>query len=180
METKIAPDKVYSIDRNKADSSKDHIPGWGIDADPENDPTYPMKKWNGTDHERFNYEKAPQQRVDMEILHSIERPGITRVFGTSVPPTGLSGMIRRWAYQYSEATTAHWMGLIFADRINVVEGIVDDLRRGHIPNIFVERGWRGELKYNRKGFIRTAAIATAVTIGAIWLLSSNRKTRKVI
>src|SRR3954462_7823043 len=111
--------------KEMADRYKD-IPGWGIDADPENDPTYPMKHYNGADHERLNYEKAPQQPVDMEILQSVERPTITRVFGTSTPPKGLSGMIRRFAYKYSEATLAHWMTLILADRINVWEGWMED------------------------------------------------------
>src|SRR3954464_5066556 len=98
MENKPEPDKVYSIDRTMASKSKDHIPGWGIDADPENDPTYPMKHWNGADYERFNYEKPPQQPQHIEVLHSIERPGITRVFGTSTPPKGLSGSLRRYAF----------------------------------------------------------------------------------
>src|SRR5689334_13052187 len=84
-------------DRNMGDRVKD-IPGWGMDADPENDPTYPMKHRTGADHDRLNYEKAPQQPIDREILHSIERPGVTRVFGTSTPPSGLSGVVRRFAY----------------------------------------------------------------------------------
>src|SRR6478735_2079020 len=87
--------------RNMMDDRTKDIPGWGMDADPENDPTYPMKRSNGADHERLNYEKAPQQRQDIEIFHSIERPGITRVFGTSTPPSGLSGAVRRYAYKYS-------------------------------------------------------------------------------
>src|SRR5690349_1030352 len=82
------------VNRNMAGLTK-NIPGWGMDADPENDPAYPMKHTNGADHERLNYEKAPQQPQDMEILHSVERPGITRVFGTSTPPSGLSGAVRR-------------------------------------------------------------------------------------
>jgi hypothetical protein len=32
-----------NMDRSIAESYKD-IPGWGIDADPQNNPTYPMKK----------------------------------------------------------------------------------------------------------------------------------------
>src|SRR3569832_1705726 len=120
----IEPDQISGIDRKIADTPKDHIPGWGIDADPKNDPTYPMKHRNGADYERINYEKPPQQPVNMEILHSIERPGITRVFGTSTPPSGLSGAIRRYVYRYSDATTAHWMGLILADRVNAVEGVI--------------------------------------------------------
>ena len=41
------------MDRKVANTPKD-IPGWGMDADPENDPTYPMKRWNGADHERIH------------------------------------------------------------------------------------------------------------------------------
>ena len=39
----------------------------------------------------------PQQQEKVEILVSSERPGITQVFGTVQPPSGLSGMIRRIA-----------------------------------------------------------------------------------
>ncbi|MBS1585542.1 MAG: hypothetical protein JSS82_08330 [Bacteroidetes bacterium] len=162
-------------DRNIADMPKDYIPGWGIDADPENDPTYPMKKWNGADHERLNYPKAPQQDTDVEILKSIERPVVTRVFGSTVPPSGLSGMLRRKAFKYSEGTSAHWMGLILADRINMVEGLIDDLSKGYIPNFFKEWGWPAEWKYNRKKFVQKAAIGTAVTLAAIWLLKKSAK-----
>jgi hypothetical protein len=150
---KIEPDQIISIDRQLANSPKDHIPGWGIDADPENDPTYPMKNWNGADYERFNYQKPPQQPVRFEVFHSIERPGITRVFGTSTPPRGLSGRIRSYAYKYSEATSAHWMTLLLADRVDSVEGIISDLKSGTIPNIFKERGWTAEWKYNRAGLV---------------------------
>ena len=64
------------LDRQIANSPKD-IPGWGVDADPENDPTYPMKHRNGADYERLNYERPPQQPVTVEVLHSIERPNLT-------------------------------------------------------------------------------------------------------
>lgn len=179
MENKVEPDKIFSEDRRIANSSKDHIPGWGIDADPENDPTYPMKHWNGADHERLNYEKAPQQPVDREVFHSNERPGITRVFGTSTPPRGLSGMIRGYAYKFSEATTAHWMTLLLADRVDVVEGIIDDFKNGHVPNIFAERGLPAEWKYNRKGLVKKLVIGAAITAAAITYFNwSNNKGRK--
>ena len=145
MEKVVDPE----LDRKIANTSK-NIPGWGMDADPENDPTYPMKHRNGADYERIHYEKTSQQPVNMEIFHSIERPGITRVFGTSTPPSGLSGIIRRKAYKYSEATAAHWMTLILADRVNIVEGIINDLKNGIVPNLFAELGWKAEWKYNRK------------------------------
>src|SRR5690349_6448345 len=104
METK-AP---TGLDRKIADSYK-HIEGWGIDAVPENDPTYPMKHYTGADHDRLNYERAPQQKQDIELLKSNERPTITRVFGTSVPPSGLSGMLRRFAFRFSEGSSGHWL-----------------------------------------------------------------------
>jgi hypothetical protein len=168
MEDLKTEPEMMGKDRQIANSSKDHIPGWGIDADPENDPTYPMKHWNGADHERLNYQKPPQQPVDIEVLKSIERPAITRVFGTSTPPSGLSGSIRRYAFRYSEATTAHWMALLLADRVNVVEGLFDDIKQGTFPNIFKERGWSAEWKYNKRGFLKSAvtgiAIATALIV----------------
>lgn len=159
-------------DRNRESRAKE-IPGWGIDADPENDPTYPMKHWNGADHERLNYEKAPQQPLDMEILHSIERPDVTRVFGTSTPPTGMSGAVRRYAYQYSEATATHWMGLILADRINVIEGKIDDLKHGILPNPWIERGWRAQWKHNPTGFIKKAATTALLITAGIMLLKKK-------
>lgn len=176
MQNIVEPDKTIEsdIDRRIANAPKD-IPGWGIDADPENDPTYPMKHNTGADYERLNYEKPIQQPIDIEIFHSIERPGVTRVFGTSTPPAGLSGMIRRYAYKYSESTYAHWVPLVLADRVDVVQGIINDLRHGIIPNIFAEKGWKAEWKYNRKGFVKKLAIGAAVTVGVIILLSRRNK-----
>ncbi|HYG20456.1 MAG TPA: hypothetical protein VD816_16065 [Ohtaekwangia sp.] len=155
-----------------------NIKGWGIDANPENDPTYPMKHLTGADHDRLNYERAEQQPVNIEVLHSNERPGITRVFGTSSPPSGLSGALRRYAFKFSEGSSAHWLTLIMADRVNAVEGIVDDLRHGHVPNIFKERGWTAEWKYNRKGVIKKAAIGLAITSVAIAVLAYRSKKNK--
>lgn len=161
-------------DRKLARNPQD-IPGWGIDADPDNNPTYPMKKWDGSDHQRLNYERASQQPINVEILHSIERPGVTRVFGTSSPPKGLSGILRRFAFRYSEGSAAHWMTLILADRVNAVEGIVEDVTQGHIPNFFVERGWRAEWKYNRKAVVTNLAIGLAVSAAVIALSTAAKR-----
>jgi hypothetical protein len=152
-----------------------HIPGWGIDADPDNEPTYPMKHWTGDDHRRLGWERPPLQRPDVEILKSIERPHLTAVFGTSAPPSGLSGALRRYAFKYSESHYGHWLPLLLADRINVVEGIVDDLQHGHIPNIFAEKGWAAEWKYNRKGLITKVAVGLAVTGAIVALIARKNK-----
>lgn len=149
------------------------IPGWGMDADPENEPTYPMKNYTGDDHNRINYERSAQQPDSIEILMSNERPALTRVFGTSVPPSGLSGIIRRYAFKHSEDRYRHWIPLILADRINVAEGLLEDLARGHLPNIVAERGWKMEWKYNSKRMI--AKIATLTAVGIVLYISIRKK-----
>ena len=172
-------EKIISADTDrKIANPEKNVEGWGVDSNPDNEPTYPMKNYNGADHDRLNYERATQQPVNIEILHSNERPGVTRVFGTSTPPSGLSGMLRRYAFKYSEGSSGHWLTLILADRVNVVEGIIDDLRHGHIPNIFAERGWKAEWKYNRNGLIKKVVVTTLITTAAIALLTAKNKKRK--
>lgn len=156
-----------------------HIKGWGVDADSENEPTYPMKRYTGDDHRRSNWERPALQPVNVEILHSNERPGVSAVFGTTVPPSGLSGMIRRFAFRFSESEYGHWLPLLLADRVNVVEGIIDDLRRGHIPNIFAEKGWKAEWKHNPKGLIVKVTTAALVTTAAVVFFLRKNKAKKL-
>lgn len=159
---------------NNFESRYAHIKGWGIDADPKNEPTYPMKKYTGDDHKRLNWQRPPLQPVTVEILHSIERPNLTAVFGTSAPPSGLSGAIRRYAFKYSEGSWGHWLPLLLADRVNVVEGVIDDLKHGHVPNIFAEKGWKAAWKYNRLGLIKKVVVTALVTTAVIaWLRKDN-------
>lgn len=155
------------------------VKGWGIDADPENEPTYPIKNYTGDDHNRLNYQKPKQQTKTIEVLHSNERPTITSVYGTSAPLSGLSGVLRRLAFRYSESSFGHWFPLIFADRINIWEGFLSDFKRGFIPNIFAERGWKAELKYNKKQFITTTAVKVlATTFVFAWMMTSGRRKRR--
>ncbi len=152
-----------------------HINGWGVDADPTNEPTHPMKNYTGDDHQRLNWERPPQQTPTVEVLHSSERPNLTAVFGTSSPPSGLSGVIRRFAFRFSESEYGHWLPLLLADRVNVVEGILDDIAHGHVPNIFAEKGWKADWKHNRKGLIQNVAIMAAVTTAVIMLTSRSKE-----
>jgi hypothetical protein len=154
------------------------LPGWNIDNDPENDPTYPMRTRTPDDHKGYSWERPTQQPITIEVLHSIERPNITAVFGTSVPPNGLSGVIRRFAFKYSESSYLHWLPLLLADRVNVVEGVLADLAHGQVPNIFAEKGYPVEWKYDRKGLIIKLATAAAIAGGVVVLLSSKGKGGK--
>ncbi|MBD2705093.1 hypothetical protein IC229_30990 [Spirosoma sp. BT702] len=160
-----------------------HILGWGIDADPKNDPTYPIK--NRTDRDGvpveqkgYTWERPSQQPVDIEVLHSNERPNVSAVFGTSVPPSGLSGHIRRFAFRFSESEYGHWLPLLIADRVNVVEGIIDDLKQSRVPNIFAEKGMKADWKYNRQGLLRQALIGVVVTATVFAFLSRKKRPHK--
>lgn len=104
------------------------IPGWGADLDPADRPAVPMER-HPPRLPGLHWDLPAEQLTDVEILHSIERPSITPVYGTSVPPSGLSGWIRRRAFRHSENNLRHWMMLLMADRVNVVEGLLQDARR---------------------------------------------------
>jgi hypothetical protein len=155
------------------------LPGWGVDANPENDPTYPMRepRLNVTQDPESKTHRPTQQPIDIELLKSIERPTVSAVFGEAAPPSGLSGMIRRFAFKYSESHYGHWLPLLLADRVNVVEGVVSDLVHGKVPNIFAEKGYKMEWKYNRGPFVLKMATIAAVTTGAVLLLTSKDKDK---
>ena len=144
------------------------IEGWGVDADPKNDPTYPMKNRNDGEHAGYSWERPPQQPITVEVLHSNERPNVTSVFGTSTPPSGLSGVIRRIAFRYSESSYGHWLPLMLADRVSVVEGVLGDLKHGHVPNIFAERGWKAEWQHNRASLVRRILVRVILVSAAAY------------
>ena len=150
------------------------VKGWAVDADRGNDPTYPMKRRNDGEHEGYSWERPAQQPLDVEVLHSNERPNVSATFGTSTPPARLSGALRRSAFKYSEARYKHWLPLMLADRVGVVEGYWEDLSRGYVPNVFAERGWKAEWKHNRKGLVDRIAVGAVLVTAAFAYLRRGR------
>ncbi|HEX8473476.1 MAG TPA: hypothetical protein VF666_05555 [Pyrinomonadaceae bacterium] len=163
---------VKDMEKTVIDPSQ--IKGWGVDANPQNDPTYPMKNRNNGEHAGYSWERPSQQPVSVEVLHSNERPNVSATFGTSTPPSGLSGMIRRYAFKYSESSYGHWLPLMLADRVGMVEGVIDDLAHGHVPNIFAERGWKAEWKHNRKSLVTRVLVGTVLASAAVVYLRSGK------
>ena len=150
------------------------IPGWGVDADPGNDPTYPYRDRSKDDGLAMDWARPPLQEPGVEILASIEHKRLPAVVGTSTPPSGLSGVIRRRAFRYSESHWAHWLMLMGADRINVVEGVLQDLGRGRIPNVPAEMGIRSEWRHNKRGLATKVAVTAAVSV-IVFALLRRRK-----
>jgi hypothetical protein len=155
-----------------------HIKSWGADLDHRNRPAYPMERKPA----RLDGAPLPEpeaQVQNVEVLHSIERPGISRIFGSPQPPSGLSGQMRRVAFKYSESDLRHWLLLLAADRVNMVEGIGSDLMHGHVPNIFAEMGGPAEFKYNREAAIKkTVAVAAVATVAVLLLRRSRRRSNR--
>lgn len=152
------------------------IPGWGVDADPKNDPTYPYRDRSQDDHSG-SWKRPPQQNAEVEILQSIEHKQRPAVVGTSTPPSGLSGVLRRLAFRKSESNLLHWMLLLGADRINVVEGVLQDLGRARVPNIPGEMGARAEWRHDKRGLVVKSAGAIAVLAIAGAAVAKARRAR---
>ncbi|HZY16904.1 MAG TPA: hypothetical protein VFE82_00400 [Ramlibacter sp.] len=150
------------------------IPGWGADLDHANRPGYPMER-TPPRLEGVHWDEPEQQHSHVKVFHSNERPGMTPVYGTSVPPRGLSGMLRSFAFRFSENDMRHWLVLLMADRVDMGEGILEDLAHGHIPNIFSEMGGPAEWRYNRAGFVRKALIVSTAVALAVYLLRRRNR-----
>lgn len=152
-----------------------HIKGWGADLDPADRPAYPMER-NPPRLDAAPWTANDMQPRSIEVLQSNERPNMTAVFGTGQPPRGISGSVRRFAFGFSENDLRHWMLLLLADRIDVGEGLIEDLAKGHVPRIYSEMGGRAELKHNPAGAAKKALVVAAV-VGATYALMRSRKTR---
>lgn len=149
------------------------IRGWGVDADERNDPTYPYRDRSADDHSG-EWRRPARQESEVEILQSIEHKHRPAVFGTASPPKGVSGAMRRLAFRWSESNWTHWLLLVGADRVNMVEGLVEDLAQARIPNIPREMGIRAEWQHNKTGLVKKVAVAAAV--GAVlFALTRDRK-----
>ena len=159
-------------ERRNVDLSS-RIKGWGSDLAPERRPGVPRDKAPEIGVEHL-YPPIPPQRARTKIHKSTEHGRMPPVFGTSCPPRGLSGRLRDRAYKYSEGRLARWMTLLVADRVDMVEGILEDLARGHVPNIPKEMGIRAELQHNRPRFLLKMAIVAAGTGAAVAYLRARR------
>ncbi|HEX8094444.1 hypothetical protein [Jatrophihabitans sp.] len=130
------------------DELRTRIPGWGADLDPRDRPSVPRERFDpGASGAHWDFpdrqpEKWPRER-------SIEHAFLTPVFGTSCPPAGLSGAIRKYAYRrYSEGRAAHWLLLIAADRVNSVEANLASMVSRRPDNPITETGILSEFSHH--------------------------------
>ncbi len=121
------------------------IKGWGVDLDPAVRPAVPKERLGLAPGAHWTFPERQEPTYERE--KSTEHAMLTPVFGTSCPPRGVSGLIRRWAYKsFSEGRSAHWMLLALADRVDVVESRLRALATGEPDVFFREAGLAVELK----------------------------------
>lgn len=169
MQTRIYIESTPAGPRAQADTAS--IMGWGADLDPKNRPAYPKER-TPPRLDNLRRDTTEVQPVTVEILHSNERPGLTPVFGTTIPPKGLSGMLRRLAFRSSENDLRHWLTLMLADRVNVLEGLLADFARLRPPNVLAEMGVQAEWRHNRAGFWRKVVVVLAFIAILLALLAA--------
>jgi hypothetical protein len=145
---------AYTADKpalsETSDELRARIPGWGADLDPKDRPAVPQEQYDpGSTGAHWDFPERQPEAWPRE--RSNEHAFLTPVFGTSCPPKGLSGAMRKVAYKrYSEARAAHWLLLLAADRVDAVESHVRSLATLRPDNPVTQTGVRSEL--SRHGF----------------------------
>lgn len=169
-----------------SDDPRARIPGWGVDLDPNDRPSVPREQFDPElsgahwDFPECQPEKWPRER-------SIEHESMTPVFGTSCPPKGVSGMLRKYAYRrFSEGRAAHWLILVAADRVDAFGSHVRSALTTRPDNPITETGVLSEFSRHglssRVGKKRADVVhqpLDAVIVVAPWALAGGIAYRSV-
>jgi hypothetical protein len=127
-----------------SDQLRARIPGWGADLNPQDRPSVPKLQFDESVRDAKLPERQPEK---WPRERSVEHAFLTPVFGTSCPPKGLSGAIRRLSYaRYSEGRAAHWLLLMLADRVDTLESTLGSFVSLHPDNLVTETGVLSEFR----------------------------------
>lgn len=127
------------------DEVRQRIPGWGVDLNYRDRPAVPQEEFDpGATGAHWHFPERQPELWPRE--KSPEHGMLTPVFGTVCPPRGLSGIMRRYAYTLSEGRASHWLILLAADRVDVLESAVESALRGKPDNPITETGVLAEFK----------------------------------
>jgi hypothetical protein len=174
---------AYTPDKPKLSESSDElrarIPGWGADLDTKDRPSVPKERFD-PQFSGAHWEFPDRQPEKWPRERSIEHKFLTPVFGTSCPPKGLSGVIRKYAYaKYSEGRAAHWLLLIAADRVDAVESTTRSFLTLRPDNPITETGVLSEFSHHglasRFGRKRTDLVhqpLDLIIVGVPWVAAA--------
>ncbi len=159
------------------DEVRARVPGWGVDLDYDERTSVPMEDFDpGATGAHWTFPERQPERWPRE--RSPEHAMVTPVFGTACPPRGISGAIRRYAYTLGEGKSSHWLLLMAADRVDVLESSIESALKGHPDNPLSETGVIAEFKRHgiRSRFGKHRADVKhqpldALIVAAPWLLA---------
>lgn len=161
-----------------ADSLRARIPGWGADLDPADRPSYPREQPGIETGAHWDFPERQPEKWPRE--RSVEHAFLTPVFGTSTPPAGVSGAIRKYAYKYSEGRAAHWLLLVAADRVDAWEHHVKSLATLRPDNPITETGVLSEFsgqgvrsRFGQKRADVTHQWMDPIIVGGPWVLAAG-------
>ena len=155
------------------------IPGWGADLDPSVRPAVPKEVYNAHPYGAV-WDFPERQPEHWPRERSNEHAFVTPVFGTSCPPRGVSGAIRKFAYRrYSEGRAAHWLLLLGADRVDAFGSTIRSFATLHPDNPIAETEIKAEFTYHgirsRRGQKRADLIhqpLDLVIVGWPWIAAA--------
>jgi len=143
---------VYTAEHPEPPESSEQlrarIPGWGVDLDPKDRPGTPKERLDpGSTGAHWDFPERMPETDDRE--RSIEHKFLPPVYGTAQPLHGVSGRIRRFAYdRYSEGSVTHWLLLIVGDRVESTGAHLRSLASLRPDNPITETGVLSEVKHH--------------------------------
>ncbi|HEX2191568.1 MAG TPA: hypothetical protein VHH09_00080 [Acidimicrobiales bacterium] len=164
-----------------------------MDLDPEDRPSVPRERFDpGLTGAHWDFPERQPEKWPRE--RSMEHKFLTPVFGTSCPPKGVSGMLRKYAYRrFSEARAAHWLILVAADRVDALESHLRSFLSLRPDNPITESGVLSEFSHHgltsRVGKKRADLLhqpLDAVIVAAPWVVGGRvayvgvKRLRKVV
>lgn len=132
--------------RPTAEELRTRIPGWGVDLDPSDRPSFPREQPGIQTGAHWDFPERQEEKWPRE--RSVEHKFLTPVFGTSAPLKGMSGAMRKYAYKYSEGRAAHWLILLAADRVDAWESHLASMGTLQPDNPVTQTGVLGEFNYH--------------------------------
>lgn len=161
-----------------SDELRAQIPGWGADLDPKDRPSNPKLRRDLPTEAHWDFPERQPEKWPRE--RSIEHRFLTPVFGTAQPPSGLSGKLRRYAYKFSEGRAAHWLILLYADRVDAAEHHVRSFFTTRPDNPVTETGIKSEFTHHglssRLGRKRADLVHTwmdPIIVAGPWILGGE-------
>ncbi|MFK4640495.1 hypothetical protein [Paenarthrobacter histidinolovorans] len=164
--------------KESTETLRARIPGWGADLDPKDRPAYPREQPGIETGAHWDFPERQEEKWPRE--RSVEHAFVTPVFGTSTPLKGASGVIRRYAYKYSEGRAAHWLLLVAADRVDAWEHHLRSFATPRPDNPITETGVLSEFsrhglgsRFGKKRADLGHQWIDPVVVGAPWALAAG-------